>query len=149
MVFQRVNNDALTIKTGAATAQIKPAGVIKVGDYEITGPGEYDIAGIGFHAELTHTIVFAEGVRVALVWGSEMKTNDEDLNGDIFLFFGSDIPKINAVIKEQDPRVVMLHDKGVADQIATQDGVTFQEEGTYKVAASSLPSDSRSYVLLV
>lgn len=149
MVFQRINTDTISIKTGTATAQVKAAGTVKVGDYEITGPGEYDISGIGFHAETSYAMLFSEGVRVVLVWGSEIKKNDEDVSGDIFVIFGGDVPKINALIKEQDPRVVLVHERSVAEQVAAQDGITFQEEGTYKITASTLPADSRLFVLLV
>lgn len=149
MVLQHSSPDSLQIKMNQTVVTIKHDGAIKIGDRALEGPGEYDIAGIGAHAFTGHASLFAEGVRLTVVWGDPASLKeDEDAGSDVFIFTLPDANKIEAVIKEQDPRIVVLHDEAISGQLAQGAGVEVQTVSNYKITTQTLPAENREIVLL-
>jgi hypothetical protein len=150
MVLQHINSEVIGLKSGQITAQIKGTGIIKLGERETEGPGEYDIAGIGIHSYTGHAVLFAEGIRLAVIWDPNAKFDpEEELNIDVFVFLISDAKQITSFIKEQDPRIVVFHNPEVAEEVARLDGVSITQESSYKLSPQTLPMDERIFVLLV
>lgn len=149
MVLQHVTGDALTLKSGATVAQIKHDGSIRVGDRSIEGPGEYDIAGMGIHARAGHAVLFAEGIRTNIVWQSEGSLqDDETAASDIFVLLFDDEKAATALIKEQDPRIVVLRHDVLAQRLAQQDALAVDTVATYKITQQTLPVADREVILL-
>lgn len=149
MVLQHVNGDTLTVKVATSTITFKHSGAIKIGDHEIEGPGEYDVAGVGAHVFPGYGVFFAESIRVAAVWQNGSKINgDEDTNIDIYIFLNDDPKDVSALIKEQDPRVVVLHNEEIATSLMQQDSIAAERQPSYKVTAQTLPAEERAVILL-
>lgn len=150
MVLQHINTEIIGLKSGQITAQIRGSGSIKLGERETEGPGEYDIAGIGIHTYSGHAVLFAEGIRLAVIWDPNAKFDpEEELNIDVFVFLITDVKQITSFIKEQDPRIVVFHNPEVAQEVGRQDGVTITQESSFKLSPQSLPTEERIFVLLV
>jgi hypothetical protein len=149
MVIQHSSPDTLGLKVAQTSVHLKHSGEIKIGDRVLEGPGEYDIAGVGVHAFDQHAVIFAEGLRLTVVWGDTEQTNSEDDAGsDIYVLLLSDAKRAEAIIKEQDPRVVILHSAELRDALAQQFGATIKEESTYKLTSGALPAEERDIVLI-
>lgn len=149
MLLQHSGEATLTCKSGSAIAVIHHDGRMQVGDRSIEGPGEYDIAGIGIHAYSTHAILFSEGIRVAIFWQVPDQTSEgEESEIDICIPLLTDLKAVDALVKEQDPRIVIIHDEAIASELAKQDGVTPKRESSIKVTSQTLPTEDREYILL-
>ncbi len=149
MILRSLSIDTIGLKTAATNVQIKNTGEIRIGDSGIEGPGEYDISSVGIHAFAGYGVLFTEGVRFAVIWDTNAKIDAEDeTNIDIFVFLIEDAKRINAIIEEQDPRVVVLCQEQLANDVAKQDGATVDHESAYKITASTLPAEARQFVLL-
>lgn len=149
MVLQQINPDTIGIKTSATSVQIKHDGTIKIGEKNLEGPGEYEIAGVGAHVVDTHALLFTEGVRLAVVYKTPMDTSEEEtLTGDVYIFLVNDAKAIDSVVKDQDPRVAVLHNEAIAQELSTKEGVAVEPIASYKLTAQSLPADNREYILL-
>ncbi len=149
MVFQHINDDTLNIKTNSASIRIKDNGAIQVGERTIEGPGEYDITGVGLHVFPFAAIIFAEGLRLAFIWEwSETSQFDDNAEIDVFLLSLEDPKKITTIIKEQDPRLVVLHNRSAAESLKVQDAITLEETNNYKITTQTLPAEERQFVLL-
>ncbi len=149
MTLQRVNDETLNLKTGQTVVHIKTNGHIKVNDYSIEGPGEYDIAGVGLHVFEHFAVLFTEGLRLALIWEGEGKIDfEEDANLDVFVLLLTNTQNITTVMKEQDPRIVILQNQAAAQALQSQDGITITEESNYKITPQSLPAGESVFVLL-
>lgn len=147
MILQRLQ-DSLGIKLAQGLCTITPNELIKVGDRQTEGPGEYDISGVGIHMNEHTAVLFTEGVRLGIVWPHEKVEFDGDTNVDILISFATDVKQITNLLKEQDPRILVLTDEAAAEEVAKQDGVAVTKEASYKVTAQSLPADDRVFVLL-
>lgn len=151
MILQHSGETTLTCKSGSAIAVIHHDGRMQVSDRPLEGPGEYDIAGIGIHVYPTHAILFSEGIRVAIFWqaqAGQATAEGEESEIDICIPLLTDIKTINDLLKEQDPRIVVIHDEGVATELAKQDGVTPKRENSIKITPQTLPTEEREYILL-
>jgi hypothetical protein len=149
MLLRSIGANTLGLKTAGTNAQIKPNGEIRIGEKDIEGPGEYDVAGLGVHAYLGYAVLFTEGVRFAVLWdtAASIDTADE-VNIDVFIFLITDVKRINTIIKELDPRLVVLNEEATANEVAEQDGVTVTRDSNYKITSSTLPAEDRQFVLL-
>ncbi|HEY1074450.1 MAG TPA: hypothetical protein VGE59_01975 [Patescibacteria group bacterium] len=149
MVVQRIQGNTIGLKLANALVNIKHEGGIRIGDRETEGPGEYDIAGVGAHVLDSTAILFAEGIRIGIVWSVTADAKfEDDVNIDILIPFLTDVKQVNAFIKEQDPRVVVIPDEAIADEIAKQDGITVAKEANYKITSSTLPVEDRVFITL-
>lgn len=148
MVLQHINADTIVIKTGATSAAIKTDGTIRIGDHDITGPGEYDIAAIGVHVFPTYASLFCEGIRVAIVKEAMVTAEGDEDDSDILLLLTEDIKLANATLKQVDPRIVVVHSEVLAAELAKSDGAEVKRESSYKVTTQTLPADDRDFVLL-
>jgi hypothetical protein len=126
-------------------------GSIQVNGRSLEGPGEYDIANIGIHVFDAYAILFSEGIRVAVFWSDNLEhlPHDEDSEIDICIPLIGDVKAVNTMIKEQDPRLVILHDENLAAELTKQDGITPRREGSIKITAATLPAEDRDYILLI
>lgn len=148
MTLQHINADTLGLKLATTTVHIKHDGTIRVGDRSTEGPGEYDIAGVGIHVFDHAAVIFTEGMRVAVLWGGTSLDLEEGVTLDIFIPLLPDAEKVTQVIKEQDPRLLILHDEAVADALAKQDGIEITRSASYKATLQTLPAGERSIILL-
>lgn len=149
MIFQRVNPDTVSLKIGSATVLMHSNGDIKINDRALEGPGEYDIAGVGAHVVGDVAVLFSEGIRVAVFYGSNPQFSDDESDIEVFLFFIQDPKKINELVKGQEPRIVVLTDEAVANELAQADSISFERQGNYKVTSQTLPvSEGAAYILL-
>jgi hypothetical protein len=151
MVLQRLNPTTVGIKSGSCIVQLKPEGAIQIQNRPLEGPGEYDVAGIGAHVFPDYAVIFSEGIRLAVIWDARTKIvfEEEDSSTDIFIFLGGEVAHITSVIKDQDPRLVVLPNQEVADAIAKEDSVQVSQESNYKLTAQTLPTGERVYLILV
>ncbi len=149
MVIQHSSPDTLGVKVAQTLVLLKHDGNIKIGDRMLEGPGEYDVAGVGIHSFEQHAVLFAEGLRLTVVWGDTEEVNSEDDAGsDIYVLLLSDAKRAEALIKEQDPRVVILHSAELRDALAQTMGTPIKEESTYKLTAQGLPAEERDVILI-
>lgn len=149
MTFQRLNPSTIAIKAGQGMFTATTDGTLKVGDHLVEGPGEYDIAGIGLHVFADHAFVIAEAIHTCVVWKNEVKiSEDEDAAVDILVCMVDSVEAINAMVKANDPRVIILADEVVAEAVARQDGIEVDRPSSYKITAAALPADTRAAVLL-
>lgn len=149
MVLQHGGGTTLTCKSGSAIAVIHHDGRIQVGDRPLEGPGEYDIASIGIHAFPTHAILFSEGIRIAIYWQAHSRlSEEEEADIDICIPLLTDLKAIDAIVKECDPRIVIIHDETMASELAKQDGIVTRRESSLKITAQTLPAEEREYILL-
>ncbi len=150
MVLQHINSETIGIKTTQAMIQLKHMGMVKIGERELPGPGEYDVAGIGVHISPAVAFLYLEGMRVAVVWDKIASFNQEEESDiQVYIILHNDAPAATALIKEQDPRLVILHDAVLSEVVTKEDGVTIQPESNFKITAQTLPVDERQFILLV
>ncbi len=150
MTFQRTGNDSIMIKAGSAAVQLRQDGHIRIQDKDLEGSGEYDVAGVGAHVFPTYAVLFAEGIRVAMVWEQPSTTYEfeEGSEVDVFILWLRDGKQVTTILKEQDPRLVILpYEETVAD-LETQDGLAIERQNNYKVTSQSLPAGERVTILL-
>lgn len=148
MTFQKLNPSTLAIKAGTGTLTLSVAGEMKIGDYAIEGPGEYEIAGIGLHVSTTHAIVVSESIQVAVVWEGRADIDGEASSIDILLSLIDSSDAVVKLVKSLDPRVVVLNDESVATAVATSDGIAVESLASYKVTPASLPAETRTAIVL-
>lgn len=123
-------------------------GTLKIGEYLIEGPGEYDIAGIGLHVFPTYCIVSGDGIQTIMIWKADSKIDSGELSVDIMVCLLESVDTINDMVTLLDPRVLVFADTQVATAVATHDGITVEAMAIYKVSQSALPADVRVAVLL-
>lgn len=149
MTFQKLNDTTLAIRSEASTLTVTPGGAIKVGDHLIEGPGEYDIGGMSLHVFDSHAFVSAESIQTCLVWASNGQLGDaDDSSVDILVCLLDSVEAITALVKANDPCVVVFQNSNVAEIVANQDGMPISQAPNYKVTQSTLPVESRVGVCL-
>ncbi len=147
MVLQHLNPATIGIKLASTTVHLKHDGSIKIGDRELEGAGEYDIAGVGVQVFTGAAFLFCENIRLG-VFGSEAAGSQEDINCDILVVLTPEAKQMATLIKELDPRIVVVHDDALAHHLETNDGASLVREATYKVTAATLPTEDRVFVAL-
>lgn len=127
----------------------------------ISWPGEYDFEGMTLKGvgqqmgkQVSYTCYF-EGVRCAFVAAPVQTWSDADLQAlgdvDVLVIAADDPKKVQALVEEVDPRVVMLFKTkdgdlpGVAKALGVKE---LQPVDEFKAKGGSMPSESRQVVVL-
>jgi hypothetical protein len=149
MTIQKLTNDSVALKSISSTIQVKSDGTLKVGDRTIEGPGEYDVAGVGAHVYTDHALFLTEAMRVTVVWSGEAKLeSEEESTIDILVYTPDVAPALQTIIKEQDPRMVIMLSQTVSDEV-TKQVATARQEASVKVTSQTLPAEDRQFIVLV
>ena len=117
MVIQRLNPTTIGLKLASTSVQIKQDGMIRIGDRDLEGPGEYDIAGVGVQVFLGAALFFCENIRMSVFWQMNGALSQEDTTCDVLVPLFGDPKQITTLIKELDPRIVVLYDEVIAKQM--------------------------------
>lgn len=127
----------------------------------ISWPGEYDFEGMTLKGvgqlegkQVSYT-GFYEGVRVAFIDAPVQSWSDSEMQAlgavDVLVIAADDPKKVQAIVEEVDPRVVLLFKTkdgdlaGVAKALGVKD---IQPVDEFKAKSGSLPADARQVMVL-
>lgn len=129
---------------------------VKIGEYEILGAGEYDVASV--HAEvqnLKDSIVYwlyAEDLHITFLSQPDSSISDQDMaaSTDILVveLRSDDSPdKLKTIIKRLEPAYVFLIGPGAIPELFVAMGMPMIAEPTLKVLRTSLPIEGTSLIM--
>ncbi len=149
MTLQRLNPETIAVKTADSTMTIDSRGAIRIGEREISGPGEYDIAGMGLQTFAGCALALVENLNFLVVWqDGDQPDSVQESAADGIIWLSENNSGLDAAMKTQDPRVVVVIRPAVAEALEKQDAVTVVREASYKLTPQSLPAENRVYLLL-
>lgn len=148
MILQKLHDTGILLKSDMGILSLLADGTVKIGDYLIEGPGEYDISGIGLHVFTNYCVASCDGIQTVLIWGANSKIESDEASNDILVCLMEGVEQINDLVKSLDPRVIVFNNEAVATSVATHDGITLDSVSAYKISQTALPVDVRAAVLL-
>lgn len=174
ITFSSSDSSACTVKTDSATFEVFPAKVPKdmwcllshpeedlTNKKVVSWPGEYDFGGVTVRAvgqEAGKQVSYAchtENIRLAFVDTPVLEWADTEIEklGDVdVLVIAADNPKkVTPFVEAVDPRVILLYSVKGGDLAGTAKAcgaTTVVPVDEFKVKPSTLPTDSRTVVVL-
>ena len=128
----------------------------KLGDLEISEPGEYEVGGVQLDWIDGVTQVYLEGMNISHIKKGKVLTDEEleKLNGIDILLIGvgggefTENKTALAVINQIDPSIVIPMYTGNIDEFIKEEGGASESLSEFKVIKPELPVDGRKLVKL-
>jgi len=129
---------------------------IKLGELEITGPGEYEVGGVQLEHFDGIVVTYAEGIAVGHIKRAA-QFNQEELEKlsaiDVLLIGvgGGDFTENKAAteaITQIDPSIVIPMHGGNIEEFVKTEAATQLEKEDFKISKAELPQDERQVIVL-
>lgn len=128
---------------------------IKIGDYTIPGPGEYDIASIQCEGQAVSGafVYFVRDEDLMITFITKLDTATAKIDGIsdtaiLVLDIRSDdtVEAAKGIIKAVEPAYVLLIGAGATPEFTAQLGIPLAESSTLKVTRAGLPLEGTSII---
>ncbi|OGD56462.1 hypothetical protein A2V71_03715 [Candidatus Berkelbacteria bacterium RBG_13_40_8] len=154
MTIQWHGDENFNLKTKINQVQIGQK--IKLGELEITSPGEYEVGGTQIEVIDGIIGVFAEGMSIGhMKKGRVLSDEDlEKLNGIDILLIGvgggefTENKTALEVINQIEPSLVIPMHNGNVGDFAKEEGINSEGQDELKISKAELPADARQVVVL-
>jgi L-ascorbate metabolism protein UlaG (beta-lactamase superfamily) len=148
---------------GGQNFSIKTKGVsvllgekVKLGDLEISEPGEYEVGGVELDWIDGITQVYLEGMNVGHIKKGKLLADDEmeKLNGIDILLIGvggqefSETKTALELISQIEPSIVVPMHNGNLDEFIKEEGGNPEGQDELKIVKADLQADARKVVVL-
>ena len=146
-----------TIQIRTKDAVISLSHEVKVGDFSLNGPGEYEISGIEITGVGQIYLFSAEDMRIAYLdkLGRALNDQEQELIGDVDILFipigGGEVLDCKAaiqVINQIDPRIVIPMYYDEVDTFSKEEGIVPEFVDSLKISRSTLPETERKVIVL-
>ena len=143
-VILKIKNDSVTLGDG-----------VKIGDYQVTGAGEYDIANIQCEAKALEKalLYFVRAEDLTITFLSDVDTSvikvDEASKTDILIVdvrSNAEAADLKNILKQLEPGYLFLIGSGNSPELVKSLGLPSYESSTLKVTRSSLPQEGSYFV---
>ena len=146
MIIQRVSPTEVTINSSGTTVRLVDT-QLRVNDYTIDSPGEYDIAGLAFDVGVGYAVIHLEQLRLLVLEPSHPQLAAEAISRlegvDVVLVpVEPDVARRKAVtnlLNDVEPRGVVV--LGSAEDAKAMIGQTVEPVSKLKLSAADLESE--------
>jgi hypothetical protein len=129
---------------------------MKLGDLEITEPGEYEVGGVQFDWTDGIIQVYLEGMNVGHIKKGKLLSDEEmeQLNGINILLIGvggesfTETKTALSLISQIDPGIVIPMYTGKIEEFAKEEGASGEPQDEFKIIKNELPQEARQVVIL-
>lgn len=129
---------------------------IKLGELEITGPGEYEVGGVQLDCIDGIIQIYLEGMNVGHIKKGKILSDEEmqKLNSIDILLVGvggkefTETKTALELISQIDPSIVVPMHNGNLDEFIKEEGGSSTGQDELKISKADLPQDSRKVVVL-
>lgn len=155
MIINTPFMETIQIKTKNTTISL--ADEVKVGDFILNGPGEYEIAGVEVEGVGKIYLFSTEEMRIAYLDKMDRPLNDaeQELAGDVDILFipvgGGDVLDAKTalqVINQIDPRIIIPVYYEELASFTQEEGITPEYVDSLKITRSTLPETERKVIVL-
>jgi len=154
MTIRWEGDENFNLKT--KTNQVQIGQKIKLGELEITSPGEYEVGGTQIEVIDGIIQVFAEGLSIGHIKKGKVLSDEdlEKLNGIDILLIGvgggefTENKTALEVINQIEPSLVIPMHNGNIGDFAKEEGVSGEGQDELKISKAELPVDARQMVVL-
>lgn len=155
MIITAPLHETIQIKTKNTTISLGIEN--KVGDFVLSGPGEYEIAGVEIEGVGKIYLFSTEEMRIAYLDKMDRPLNDleQELVGDVDILFipvgGDDVLDAKAalqIINQVDPRIIIPVYYQELASFTEVEGIAPEYVDSLKITRTTLPETERKVIVL-